>query len=231
MATSVLDFPHNPDTDGVAAFCPGILEVQGPLGVDMCNEGVGNEERGSNQIVVVAPSPSSREQAEMSGPAAVLLAEETERCGRHPRGSAHRRGAAALAGRRDLHWQNNGATRVLIIANAPPRRGWQRVPSASAWHASDDGMRPPGMPPLEPSTVAASAVAASAVAASAVTDPRVGMIFLNQSPSRIELLESLRLLQSSRLRCQSMSHRATSASTSVRSGSATGTWARCWATV
>ena len=27
MATSVLDFPHNPDTDGVAAFCPGILEV------------------------------------------------------------------------------------------------------------------------------------------------------------------------------------------------------------
>ena len=200
MATNVLDFPHNPDTDGVAAFCPGILEVQGPLGVDMCNEGVGNEERGSNQIVVVAPSPSSREQAEMSGPAAVLLAAKTERCGRHPRGSAHRRGAAALAGRRDLHWQNNGATRVLIIANAPPRRGWQRVPSASAWHASDDGMRPPGMPPLEPSTVAASAVAASAVAASAVTDPRVGMIFLNQSPSRIELLECLRLLQSSRQR-------------------------------
>ena len=81
MATNVLDFPHNPDTDGVAAFCPGILEVQGPLGVDMCNEGVGNEERGSNQIVVVAPSPSSREQAEMSGPAAVPLAAKTERCG------------------------------------------------------------------------------------------------------------------------------------------------------
>ena len=73
----------------------------------------------SNQIVVFAPSPLSREQAEMSGPAAVPLVAKTERCG-----FSSSRKRRRDAGGNEFPLRPPGMPPMMPLVGDPQTRAW-----------------------------------------------------------------------------------------------------------